>query len=284
MIHQFLEANGQLDPGHLLHVLGIHSISGLDIHDPAHSRHTRLVALGSGPCLATVEFTEDGVELRAEAAPNEAVEITGKIRAWLDLDTDLAPIQDAFSRDQVLAPLVEEKPWLRSVGYLNAFEAAVTTILGQQVSLAAGRTFGGRLVERYGIPSRQGLKAFPEPQAILAQGVESLRESIGLTGARAATLFSMAQAFAARGFLNVGKFPLSREELLAIRGIGPWTADYLQMRGRSDPDTFVPGDLVVRRALDRISERDATKMALAWAPYRSYAMVHLWASDSESGD
>ena len=69
-------------------------------------------------------------------------------------------------------------------------------------------------------------------------------------------------------------------ELLALRGVGPWTADYLQMRGRSDPDAFVPGDLVARRALNRISEREAVALAVPWAPYRSYAMVHLWASDS----
>ncbi len=180
----------------------------------------------------------------------------------------------------MLAPLAEARPWLRSVGYLNAFEAAATTILGQQVSLAAGRTFGGRFVENYGAPGPGELRFFPAPQSILAEGVEKLRERIGLTNARAATLFAMAQAFADQGFIAAGAFPLTREELLALRGVGPWTADYLQMRGRSDPDAFVPGDLVVRRALDRMNERDAAKMSLAWAPYRSYAMVHLWASDA----
>lgn len=280
MIHEFLEANGKLDPGHMLHVLGIHSLPGLDIHEPKLRRHTRLVALDSGPSLATVEFTDEGVGLSADAAPMDASELTRKIRAWLDLDTDLAPIQEAFSQDHMLAPLVKAKPWLRSVGYLNAFEAAATTILGQQVSLAAGRTFGGRFVENYGAPGPGELRLFPAPQSILAKGVEKLRERIGLTNARAATLFAMAEAFADRGFMAAGEFPLTRGELLALRGVGPWTADYLQMRGRSDPDAFVPGDLVLRRALDGTSEREAAKMSLAWAPYRSYAMVHLWASDS----
>ena len=281
MIHEFLEANGKLDPGHMLHVLGIHSVPGLDIHEPELRRHTRLVTLGSGPRAATVEFTEGGVKLSSSAAAGEqAAELAHRIRAWLDLDTDLAPIQNALSQDDLLAPLLAARPWLRSVGYLNAFEAAATTILGQQVSLAAGRTFGGRFVDAYGTPGVEGLSAFPAPQALLADGVESLREKIGLTKARAATLFAMAEAFAERGFGAAGGFPLAREELLALRGVGPWTADYLQMRGRSDPDAFVPGDLVVRRALAGISEREAAKMSLAWAPYRSYAMVHLWASDA----
>lgn len=281
MIRRFLEANGKLDPGHMMHVLGIHSIPGLDIHDPANNRHTRLVPLGAGPCAATLEFSGDGVLLECAGPPNDDVpELIQAVRSWLDLDTDLAPVQAAFADDELLAPLVGARPWLRSVGYLNGFEAAATTILGQQVSLAAGRTFGGRFVEAYGREAAEGLRNFPRPRDVLAEGVDALREAIGLTRARATTLFAMAESFAAKDFAAPGEFPLNREELLALRGVGPWTADYLQMRGRSDPDAFVPGDLVVRRALNRVTEREAAQLSAAWAPYRSYAMVHLWASDA----
>lgn len=115
---------------------------------------------------------------------------------------------------------------------------------------------------------------------MLSRGVETLRETIGLTKTRASTLFLMAEGFTAKGFTGTSGIPLDRSELLALRGVGPWTADYLQMRGRSDPDAFVPGDLVARRALNRISEREAAALARSWAPYRSYAMVQLWAADS----
>lgn len=281
MIRHFLEANGKLDPGHMMHVLGIHSIPGLDIHNPVNNRHTRMVTLSTGPRAATAEFSEDGVLLEcAGVSPDDAAELIRAVRAWLDLDTDLGPIQAAFTDDELLAPLVSARPWLRSVGYLNGFEAAATTVLGQQVSLAAGRTFGGRFVAAYGREGADGLRIFPRPQDVLAEGVDALREAIGLTRARASTLFAMAESFAAKNFAAPGKFPLNREELLALRGVGPWTADYLQMRGRSDPDAFVPGDLVVRRALNRVTEREAAHLSAAWAPYRSYAMVHLWASDA----
>lgn len=283
MIRRFLEANGKLDPGHMMHVLGIHSIPGLDIHDPANNRHTRIVSLASGPRAATLEFSEDGVHLECTESPTEdAAELIRVIRTWLDLDTDLAPIQAAFADDTLLAPLVGARPWLRSVGYLNGFEAAATTILGQQVSLAAGRTFGGRFVAAYGREDAEGLRIFPRPEDVLDNGVDALREAIGLTRARATTLFAMAESFAAKGFAAPSEFPLNREELLALRGVGPWTADYLQMRGRSDPDAFVPGDLVVRRALNRVTEREAARLSAAWTPYRSYAMVHLWASAAAS--
>lgn len=281
MSSRFLASNGPLDPGHMMRTLGIHSIPTLDIHEPAELRHTRVIAVDSGPKAVELEFATNGVHLTcAGANANDLDQLESSVRAWLDLDTNLSGVQEAFSLDPVLGPLVEARPWLRLVGYLNGFEAAATTILGQQVTLATGRTFGGRFLAAYGSEDPSGLRNFPTPEAVVARGVGTLRESIGLTKTRAGTLFLMAEAFAARGFTGTPGIPLDRSELLALRGVGPWTADYLQMRGRSDPDAFVPGDLVARRALDRITEREAAALASSWAPYRSYAMVHLWAADA----
>lgn len=280
MSARFLKPNGLLDPGHMMRTLGIHSIPTLDIHEPGALRHTRVMSIDSGPRTVELEFAEDGVQLTcAEANAHDLDQLEGIVRAWLDLDSDLSHVQRHFAADALLGPLVLARPWLRLVGYLNGFEAAATTILGQQVSLAAGRTFGGRFVGSYGRDGPGGLRIFPTPEAVIAQGVDALRETIGLTKSRAATLFAMAERFAAKNFSGAAGIPLDRAELLALRGVGPWTADYLQMRGRSDPDAFVPGDLVARRALNRITEREASRLAESWAPYRSYAMVHLWASD-----
>ncbi len=281
MSSRFLTSNGPLDPGHMMRTLGIHAIPTLDIHEPAALRHTRMIAVDSGPKAVELEFATDGVQLSAaDAYASDLDQLETAVRAWLDLDTDLSGMQESFSRDPTLGPLVTVRPWLRLVSYLNGFEAAATTILGQQVSLAAGRTFGGRFLHAYGREGPGGLRLFPTPESVVSQGVETLRATIGLTATRAGTLFLMAQGFAAKGFTGTPGIPMDRSELLALRGVGPWTADYLQMRGRSDPDAFVPGDLVARRALDRITEREAAALARSWAPYRSYAMVHLWASDA----
>jgi 3-methyladenine DNA glycosylase/8-oxoguanine DNA glycosylase len=284
MSSRFLASNGPLDPGHMMRTLGIHSIPTLDFHEPAECRHTRVIAVDSGPEAVELEFAVEGVQLTCSgASTNDLDQLEAAVRAWLDLDTDLSGMQESFSTDPVLGPLVGARPWLRLLGYLNGFEAAATTILGQQVTLAAGRTFGGRFLSAYGGEGPGGLRLFPTPEDVVSRSVEDLREAIGLTKARAGTLFLMAQGFAAKGFAGTPGIPLDRKELLALRGVGPWTADYLQMRGRSDPDAFVPGDLVVRRALDRITEREAAVLAGSWAPFRSYAMVHLWASDSTGG-
>jgi AraC family transcriptional regulator of adaptative response / DNA-3-methyladenine glycosylase II len=68
--------------------------------------------------------------------------------------------------------------------------------------------------------------------------------------------------------------------LLALPGIGPWTANYVAMRALRDPDAFLPGDVGVRHALDRLGvasdPRSADALSQAWRPYRSYALQHLW--------
>lgn len=276
----FLKANGFLDPQHMMRTLGIHSIPTLDIHEPEEFRHTRLITAASEIHAVTLEFDPQGVNLACPSADTKALDrLASVVRAWLDLDTDLSGIQACFSTDPILGPLVTERPWLRLLGYLNGFEAAATTILGQQVTLAAGRTFGARFVTAYGATGPDGFRVFPTPESVVEPGVEVLRETIGLTKTRAATLYLMAQSFSKKSFSGTAEIPLDRSELLELRGVGPWTADYLQMRGRGDPDAFVPGDLVARRALNRISEREASNLAKAWAPFRSYAMVQLWASD-----
>lgn len=112
---------------------------------------------------------------------------------WLDLDTDTRVISTALGSEPVLGPLVRARPGLRLIGFPDEFEGAVMTVLGQQVSLAAARTFGGRLVAAYGAPSA-GLLAFPDPSRLAAVPVDELRAAVGLTSARAMTMNALARA------------------------------------------------------------------------------------------
>jgi AraC family transcriptional regulator of adaptative response / DNA-3-methyladenine glycosylase II len=78
----------------------------------------------------------------------------------------------------------------------------------------------------------------------------------------------------------------ARARLLALPGIGQWTADYVAMRALRDPDAFLATDLGVRHALAKLGRsatpRDATRLAENWRPYRAYALQHLWASLADS--
>ncbi len=122
--------------------------------------------------------------------------------------------------------------------------------------------------------------AFPSAAALAAADPESLP----MPATRRRALIGLAAALD-RGdvVLDAGADrELTHRRLLALPGIGPWTADYIAMRALRDPDVFLPTDLGVRHALEQLGQdaRPAAATALAerWRPYRAYAMVHLWAS------
>ncbi|MET1035852.1 MAG: AlkA N-terminal domain-containing protein [Arthrobacter sp.] len=297
-----IPARGGLAAGPLLGALAAHAIPGVDVVDRSAGTHRRAVPLAGGYRAVTLSADADGVRVlaalhggsRSDAAhppadagldAGEARELERLITRWLDLDADLAPVNASLRRDPVLAPLVAARPGLRIVGHLNHFEAAATTVLGQQVSLAAARTFAGRLAAAFGADGPGGLRLFPDPETIAALDPEKLRAAVGVTRARARTVHAIAAALADRSApagrpLGNGDghegFPLSRAELLELPGIGPWTADYLAVRAAGDRDAFTPGDLVLRRALGGISAREAAARAERWSPYRAHALFHLW--------
>ncbi|PPB48423.1 3-methyladenine DNA glycosylase 2 [Arthrobacter pityocampae] len=281
-----LAPNGTLAAGPMAAILANHAIPGCEVTDRTGRVHTRLLPTPGGPRRVTVTIRPDDVELTADTDDDaEFAHLTRITRRWLDLDTDTIAVERAFDGDPLLGPLVRLRPGLRAVGYPEPFEAAVMTVLGQQVSVAAGGTFGGRLAAAYGEASSSGLIVFPTPQAIADAPHEELRAAAGVTRTRAATVQNVARAVAGGLKLDpdADHAPL-RRELLAIPGIGPWSADYLAVRVLGDPDAFTPGDLVARRAMGNPSIRDAERRAEAWRPYRAYALFHLWTAATYRGD
>ncbi|KHL02964.1 hypothetical protein LK10_10850 [Sinomonas humi] len=277
-----LEALGGLEPDAILGSLAAHTVPGAEQTDLGARTHSRLVSSRFGPQRVLLHFDEGGIDLTIEnhleaMAPSltdhdELAALSATIRAWFDLDTDLEPIRRVLDADPMLTPLVASRPNLRVIGTPDPFQSAVTTVLGQQVSLPAGRTFAGRLVAAYGEPVQSGLRRFPEAKVLAEACAEELRAAVGLTSARAATVLSLAQAWLVS---NDGLGMPTREALLAVPGIGQWTVDYLAVRF-GDRDAFTPGDLVLRRALGGVTAKQATVRAEAWRPYRAYALMHLW--------
>ncbi|MHA7285893.1 DNA-3-methyladenine glycosylase family protein [Arthrobacter sp. MDT3-44] len=280
-----LRANGLLDAGPMAAILANHAIPGCEVADRTGHSHSRLLATPGGSRRITVTIRPDGVGLTADTDDDdEFAQLAHTTRGWLDLDTDVDAVARAFGGDPVLGPLVRRRPGLRAVGYPDAFEAAIMTVLGQQVSVAAGGTFGGRLAAAYGTASPSGLTVFPAPGTIADAPQEELRAAVGVTRARAATVQNVARAVVDGLSLDPGGDHVQlRKELLAIPGIGPWSADYLAVRVLRDPDAFTPGDLVARRAMGNPSIRDADRLSRAWRPYRAYALFHLWTAATYRG-
>lgn len=277
-----LTGSAPLAVGPALGSLGAHAIPALDIIEG--STLTRALRLPSGRILAA-RITPHAEGVRVETAPlspDARAELTGAVRTWFDLDADTEAIAHSLGGDALLAPLLAARPGLRVIGSPDPAETALVTVLGQQVSLAAARTFSGRLVAAFGadgpaLPGGTPTRLFPRPELLADRDPEEVRAAVGLTGARAKTVIALARTLADGLELGPGADPVrARAGLLAVPGIGPWTADYLGVRVLGDRDGFVPGDLVLRRALGSIPAREAEERSRIWRPYRAYALMHLW--------
>jgi AraC family transcriptional regulator of adaptative response / DNA-3-methyladenine glycosylase II len=169
-------------------------------------------------------------------------------------------------------------------GAFDPFETAARAVLGQQVSVAAARTIAGRLVAALGevivTPDPELTHVHPSPAAILRRSPEALAALLGIPVRRAATLLAIARAiFQGELALDAADEPARLiERIVALPGVGAWTAHYLAMRVLGWPDAFPEGDLVLRKALGGISGRQARAMAEQWRPWRAYGATHLWTS------
>lgn len=267
-------------PEPLLRFLAGHVVPGLERHDPVTGRHTRLVAARHGPAVVTVDLRArpDAVGVHWSLADEaDAVEVTAVLRSWLDLNADIGSIDAAIGTDDLLAPLVRARPGLRVPGAVHGVETALLAVLGQQVSLRAACTFAGRLVATFGTAGPDGMRLFPTPAALATAGPGAIQVATGVTGARARTVHAVAVACADGLQLDPSADRLlTRADLLSLPGIGPWTADYIALRVLRDPDAFLGGDLVLRRALGVTTSRQAEQRAESWRPWRGYATLHLW--------
>jgi AraC family transcriptional regulator of adaptative response / DNA-3-methyladenine glycosylase II len=218
------------------------------------------------------------------AAPPAAAAVRQLVRRMFDLDTDLTPFLRLARADRVLAPLAARSPGLRLPQLPDPFEAALRAIVGQQVSVAGARTVIDRLIRQLGEPvpgDDRGLAAFPLPEAVAAAPVERLT-ALGLTRAKAAALRGVAAATHDGSLdwtaLRTAPAAAAAAALVALPGIGPWTASYIRMRALGDGDAFPAADLGILKALARPTVAAALALAEGWRPYRAYAAIHLWRS------
>jgi AraC family transcriptional regulator of adaptative response / DNA-3-methyladenine glycosylase II len=207
--------------------------------------------------------------------------IAERVARMFDVGADPDIIASQLSRDRQLGAVVRRHPGVRVPGCWDRFELAVRAIVGQQITVAGATKILGRIARTYGSSLEGGDPdldtRFPTAE-ILAQVDLS-----GMPAARARTLRELARSVAGgSNCLDTGaSLETSIARLVAIPGIGPWTAHYIAMRALGEPDAFPTGDVALRRAAGHgspLTEAALLRRAERWRPWRAYAAIYLWRS------
>ncbi|MGY5006393.1 AlkA N-terminal domain-containing protein [Streptomyces griseus] len=273
-----------LNPSNLFGHLAATAVPGVEEWRDGAYRRTLTLPYGHGVVALTP--ASDHIACRLSLTdPRDLTRAISRCRWLLDLDADPVAVDAQLRTDPLLAPLVDAGPGRRVPRTVDGAEFAVRAVLGQQVSTAAARTHAARLVTAHGVPVEDpegGLThLFPTPEALAGLDPEAL----ALPRTRRTTLTTLVAALAEdRLRLDTDTdWEQARAELAALPGFGPWTVESIAMRALGDPDAFLPTDLGIRRAAERLglpaTPAALTARAARWRPWRAYAVQYLWTVD-----
>jgi AraC family transcriptional regulator of adaptative response / DNA-3-methyladenine glycosylase II len=218
-------------------------------------------------------------------------DVLARVGHLFDVAADPEAIGAHLSADPALAPLIARRPGLRLPGAWDGFETGVRAILGQQVTVAAGRRLCGALLAALGRPG----PALDGRASLLFPDAETLASAdlafMPMPQARARALQAFARAVRDDpGLLDPAREPeATMRDLLAVPGIGPWTAGYVALRALRHADALPAGDAALRQAVGRLwphvatGDRDAhlARVSQGWRPWRAHAVQHLWAMEAD---
>jgi AraC family transcriptional regulator, regulatory protein of adaptative response / DNA-3-methyladenine glycosylase II len=276
-----LSCREPFDGAALLRFLQARAVPGLEEVRGRTYRRALTLTHGTGLVEVTPDVRAVRCVLRLDDLRDLATAVA-RCRHLLDLDADPSAVAEALGRDEVIGRLVRARPGLRVPGCLDGNELVLRAVLGQHGSLRRARKRTARLVETFGTPLEQPhgtvTHLFPSA-AVLAEA-----DPHALAGLGTDTLRALAARLANGGIrVDAGSDPTEAlTRLLAIRGIGRWTAAYVAMRGFHDPDAFPHGDAGLRRALTALGHpnqpRSLAALQQQWRPWRAYAVLQLWTS------
>lgn len=286
-----LPARAPFDGGRVLGFLAARAVPGMEAavreHEAAQPAYSRALRLPHGPAAIRLTLSGDAdapaVECAAELTDlADLAPLVARVRRLLDLDADAEAIDSALAADPALAASVAAAPGIRVPGAVDPEEILFRALIGQQVSVAAARTALTRLTEALGEPVTIGgfRRLFPTSAAIAEHGRDVLRGPAKRIDAIVGAAAALAEGSL---MVDVGESRADLEaRLLALPGVGPWTAGYVALRVLGSPDVLLTGDLALRQGAARLGLPDDPRRLAAhgagWAPWRSYAGMHLWES------
>jgi AraC family transcriptional regulator of adaptative response / DNA-3-methyladenine glycosylase II len=239
-----------------------------------HSGKTGIIAISNDPensrLLVEIDFPDT----------SKIHWIINRVRSLFDLDSDPVWIANTLETSPELRGLLHQFPGIRLPSGWDPFEAAMSTILGQLVSVQQGRALVGSLIELLGqetglTQNGNPIKSFPSPAMIAGADLTPLKT----TSARKRTLIRFAEAVANGEILleSTQDVEVFKKKVMEIPGIGPWSASYLALKVLRDADAFPETDLVLKKAVSRLSSEALSQMS----PWRGYVAALLWRSENK---
>ena len=267
----------------MLQFLSARAVAGLEV--VTDGGYARSIGLNGVHGTFSIEPADsDALVLTLDFPDVSAVpEIVARLRRMFDLDAELPSIHRQLVSDPLMKRLIAQRPGLRVPGAWDGLELAIRAVLGQQITVGAAIRLTSKLVAQYGVPLQSPLAGlnhvFPEADLLAKADLANL----GMPKSRGRTLSGVAQALLDDPLL----FEPGREDgvarLLALHGIGDWTAQYIALRQLREPDAFPSGDVGLINALavlegGPVTARELLLRAEAWRPHRGYAAQLLWTS------
>ena len=250
------------------------------------------LVLASVRSIGTLDAPELALELQGpELSPDDVESATDRVSWLLGVDQDLAPFYELGRADQAMAGLVEQFYGLHLPHTASVFEALVLAVLGQQISTSVARIIRTLLIETFG-PSAEfdgeTYYAFPRPASIWASSPAELH-TMKLTQRKSEYVHGLAESALdpEMGLERLEELTDREivEKLVALRGVGMWTAQWALIRAVGRPDALPLGDLALRRVVSRlfmdgedVNDAKVEEIAQRWSPYRTYATVYLFSA------
>ena len=267
-----------------------------------HSGHIieKGLSWGSNPGLLRFDFSpRGGVEVSLDSdCGGELInkeELSRLVEHMLGLDQNIVAFEALCSaKNSAFSRLVERQKGLRIPQSASPFEAFSWAIIGQQISVKAAISIRRRFIQAFGAQHSSGLLCYPTAESLRAVTPEAL-QACGFSKSKATTLLLLTEQICQEKLIwprqldhiTIGAFS---EQLLALKGIGPWTVSYGLLRGFSWLDGSLHGDVAVRRNLSTLlavstpMDANTTEQWLAdYSPWRALVGAHLWAMDSALG-
>ena len=264
-------------------------LAGVEKVDEKSYARTVRMPYGDREVFGWIRVEDDPRKSRLVLTMSESLlpvtsQVVARVRRQFDTDCDPAAVYEGIaSMDSVVAGAAVEGT--RLPGAFDPFETSVRAVLGQQISVVAANRLAHRIAEAYGKPIETGIegldRVFIAKEDVLGfEDVESAFGKLGVIKTRSRTILAIAELLAS-GELSFDVDAVVAEQietLLAIKGIGPWSANYIAMRCMSYPDAFLETDAGIKHALPDYTPKERLALAEQWRPWRSYANICLWNS------